>query len=66
MRPAGQNDRSPSRSGRNNLVTDDSMDEVAGTGNSSDRHPEGGIISAIPVLKGVVGLPGASVSNGCC
>ena len=56
MRPAGQNDKSPSRSGRNNIVTDENTNGVAGMGNSSDRHPEGGSISGIQLQGGVVGL----------
>ena len=55
MRPVGQNDKLPSSSGRNNIVTDENTNEVAGTGNS-DRHPEGGNISGIQLQGGVVGL----------
>ena len=63
MRPAGQNNKSPSRSGRNKIVTDENTDEVAGTANSSDTPPAVGSIIGIHLLGGVVGLHPERVSS---
>ena len=62
MRPAGQNDKSPCRSDRNNIVTDENMNEVARMGNS-DRHPGGGNMSGLQLQGGVVGLHPEPVSS---
>ena len=43
---AGQNDKSPCSSNRNNMVTDENINEVAGSDNS-DRHPGGGNMSGL-------------------
>ena len=62
MRLAGQNDKSPCRSGHNNTVADENTNEVAGMGNSN-RHPGGGNISGLQLQGGVVGLHPERVSS---
>ena len=62
MQPARQNDKSPYSLIRNNMVTDENKNEVAGMGNS-DWHPGGGNMSDLHLQGGVEGLHPERVSS---